>query len=141
MPRTYETVTLNDAKEMLSAAELKAASLGIAYDIAVVDAAGHLVAFSRQDGSPIGCIDLAIGKAVTAQLFNLPTSDLNSRAQPGEALYGIQQTNAGRVVILGGGLPILLGGRSIGAVGASAGTEEQDITVAEAAIQALNLLT
>ena len=42
MPRSYSTLTLDDAKHMLSAAEAKAASFGIAYNIAVVDAGGHL---------------------------------------------------------------------------------------------------
>jgi uncharacterized protein GlcG (DUF336 family) len=58
MPRSYSTLTLDDAKHMLSAAEAKAASFGIAYNIAVVDAGGHLLAFVRQDGALIGSIDL-----------------------------------------------------------------------------------
>jgi len=45
MPRSYETITLQDAKRMLAAAEAKADSLGIAYNVAVVDAGGHLLAF------------------------------------------------------------------------------------------------
>ena len=57
MPRTYDTLTLEDAKRMLAAAEVKAASLGIPYNLAVVDAGGHLVAFLRQDGALIGSID------------------------------------------------------------------------------------
>ena len=70
MPRSYDSLTLEDAKRMLSAAEAKAASLGIAYNIAIVDAGGHLVAFVRQDGALIGSIDLAIDKAVTARIFD-----------------------------------------------------------------------
>ena len=62
MPRSYDSLTLEDAKRILAAAEAKAASLGIAYNIAVVDAGGHLVAFVRQDGALIGSIDLAIPK-------------------------------------------------------------------------------
>ena len=58
MPRTYTSLTLEDAKRMLSAAEAKAASLGIPYCVAVVDAGSHLVAFLRQDGALIGSIDL-----------------------------------------------------------------------------------
>src|SRR5215471_8651948 len=86
MPRTYDTITLEDAKRMLSAAEAKATSLGIAYNIAIVDAGGHLVAFLRQDGALIGSIDLAINKAVTARLFDKPTYVLASLAQPGAPL-------------------------------------------------------
>lgn len=137
MPRQYETVTLAEAKRMLTAAEAKASSLGIAYNIAVVDAGGHLVAFARQDGALIGSIDLAIDKAMTARLFDKTTSYLATLAQPGEPLFGIQESNSGKVVIFGGGVPIVSGGNIIGAVGASAGTVEQDIAVAEAAITAL----
>ena len=137
MPRSYETLTLDDAKHMLLAAEAKAASLRIAYNIAVVDSGGHLLAFARQDGALIGSIDLAINKAVTARIFDQTTSDLARLSQPGAPLYGIQETNAEKVVIFGGGIPIVLNGSIVGAVGASAGTVEQDIAVAEAAIAAL----
>jgi uncharacterized protein GlcG (DUF336 family) len=137
MPRSHTSLTLDDAKRMLEAAEAAAVSLGIAYNIAVVDAGGHLVAFARQDGALIGSIDLAIGKALTARLFDKPTSRLAELAQPGAPLFGIQETNSGRVVIFGGGLPVMSHGTIVGAVGASAGTVEQDIAVAEAAVAAL----
>jgi uncharacterized protein GlcG (DUF336 family) len=52
MPKTFETLSLQDAKRMLAAGEAKAEQIGIPYNIAVVDAGGHLVAFSRQDGAP-----------------------------------------------------------------------------------------
>ena len=136
MPRSWESVTLEEAKVMLSAAEVKAASFGIAYNIAVVDAGGQLVAFVRQDGALIGSVDLAIGKAVTARIFDKTTAFLSSLAQPGNPLFGIEASNAGRVVIFGGGVPIIFNGNIIGAVGASAGSVEQDIEVAEAALTA-----
>jgi hypothetical protein len=83
MPRSYASLTLEDAKRMLSAAEAKAASLGIPYCVAVVDAGGHLVAFLRQDGALIGSANLAVDKAVTARIFDKRTSDLATLAQPG----------------------------------------------------------
>jgi uncharacterized protein GlcG (DUF336 family) len=137
MPRSCESLTLEDAKKMLSAAEAKATSLGIAYNIAVVDAGAHLIAFLRQDGALIGSIDLAIDKAVTARIFDKSTSDLATLAQSGRPLFGIQESNAGKVVIFGGGIPVVSNGNIIGAVGTSAGTVEQDIDVARAAITAL----
>jgi uncharacterized protein GlcG (DUF336 family) len=139
MPGSYESLTLDDAKKMLAAAEEKAAQLGIAYNIAVVDAGAHLIAFVRQDGALIGSIDLAIDKAVTARIFNKTTSELAALAQSGKPLFGIQESNAGKVVIFGGGIPVVSRGVIIGAVGTSAGTVEQDIGVAEAAIAALRL--
>ena len=117
MPKQYETVTLSDAKRMLSAAEAKATSLGIAYNIAIVDAGGHLVAFVRQDGALIGSIDLAIDKALTARFFDKTTSELATLAQSGQPLFGIQKSNAGKVVIFGGGVPIVSEGNIVGAVG------------------------
>ena len=138
MPRTCETLTLEDAKRMLSAAEATASGLGIAYNIAVVDAGGHLIAFIRQDDALIGSVDLAIHKAVTARIFDKATSDLAVLAQSGMPLFGIQQSNAGTVVIFGGGIPVLANGNIIGAVGTSAGTVDQDIRVAESAIAALD---
>ncbi|MRG55306.1 heme-binding protein [Phyllobacterium sp. SYP-B3895] len=138
MPRKFNTLTLSDAKHIIEAGEAKAASIGIAYNIAVVDAGGALVAFSRQDGALIGSIDLAIGKAVTARLFDKTTAYLSELAQPGAPLFGIEHSNGGRVIIFGGGAPVRIGGEIIGAVGASAGSVEQDISVTEAAIAALN---
>jgi uncharacterized protein GlcG (DUF336 family) len=139
MPRSYTTLTLDDAKRMLAAAEAKAEDFGLAYNIAVVDAGGHLLAFARQDGALIGSIDLAIDKATTARIFDKKTSDLARLSQPGTPLYGIQETNAGKVVVFGGGIPVTLNGSIVGAVGASAGTVEQDVAVVEAAIAGLGL--
>ena len=137
MPRAVDTLTLDDAKRMIVAAEAKAASFGIPYNIAVVDTGSHLLAFVRQDGAPIGSVDLAIDKARTARLFDKKTSDLAILSQPGKPLYGIQESNSGRVVIFGGGIPITFNGNIIGAIGASAGTVEQDIVVVDAAAAAL----
>jgi uncharacterized protein GlcG (DUF336 family) len=137
MPKSYLSLTLDDAKRMMAAGEAAAAGFGVAYNIAVVDACGHLIAFVRQDDALAGSIGLAIGKAKTARLFDKTTSYLATLAQPGEPLFGIEQSNAGDVVIFGGGLPVLIGDAIVGAVGASAGTVEQDIAVAEAAAAAI----
>lgn len=137
MPRRYDSLTLEDAKRMLAAAEAKATSLGVAYNIAVVDAGGHLLAFLRQDDALVGSIDLAINKAVTARVFDKSTAVLSDLAQPGKPLFGIHQSNAGKIVIFGGGIPVVVAEKVVGAVGASAGTVEQDIAVAEAAIAAI----
>lgn len=138
MPRVLNTLTLSDAKRMLQAGEDKATSLGIAYNIAVVDAGGALIAFARQDGALAGSIDLAIGKAKTARMFDKATDYLAKLAQPGAPLFGIDQSNGGHVVIFGGGLPVELNDQIIGAVGASAGSVEQDVAVAEAAAAAIS---
>jgi uncharacterized protein GlcG (DUF336 family) len=136
MPRHCNTLTLEDAKRMLAAAEAKAESLGIPYNIAVVDAGGYLLSFSRQDGALIGSIDLAINKAYTARIFDKSTSFLATLSQSGDPLFGIHASNDGKIVIFGGGVPVFFEGMIIGAIGASAGTVEQDIAVAEAGLGA-----
>jgi uncharacterized protein GlcG (DUF336 family) len=138
MPRSIDSLTLEEAKRMLSAAEAKAETLGIAYNLAVVDAGGHLLAFLRQDGALIGSINLAIDKAKTARMFDKATSELAELARSGGPLFGIQESNAGEVVIFGGGIPVVVGGSVVGAIGTSAGTVEQDIAVAEAGIAVLD---
>ncbi|POR56864.1 GlcG/HbpS family heme-binding protein [Bosea psychrotolerans] len=138
MPRSSYSLSLSEAKRIVEAGEAKAASIGVAYNIAVVDNGGALIAFVRQDDALIGSIDLAIGKAVTARIFDKRTSDLAAMAQPGAPLFGIEQSNGGKVVIFGGGLPVKIDGQIVGAVGASAGSVEQDIAVAEAAAAAIS---
>ncbi|MBN9661143.1 MAG: heme-binding protein [Acidobacteria bacterium] len=141
MPRSLLSLTLADAKRMLDAAEAKATSLGIPYNVAVVDTGGALIAFTRQDGALEGSIELAIGKAKTARMFDKTTAYLAELAQPGAPLFGIEQSNGGQVVIFGGGLPVRIEGQIAGAVGASAGSVEQDIAVAEAAAAAISAET
>jgi uncharacterized protein GlcG (DUF336 family) len=137
MPRSYTSLTLDDAKRMLQASEAAATRIGLPYNIAVVDAGGHLIAFVRQDGALIGSIDLAICKARTARLFDKTTAKLAHLAQPNGPLFGIAQSNEGKVVIFGGGLPVRIAGCIVGAVGASAGSVEQDEDVAQAALDAI----
>src|SRR5262245_48799806 len=117
MPRTYTSLTLEDAKRMLLSAEAKAASLGIPYCVAVVDAGGHLVAFLRQDGALICAVDIAIDKADTARISDKATSYLATLAQTGKPLFGIQESNARKVVISGGGIPAVSNATIVGAVG------------------------
>ena len=136
MPRTILALDYADAQQMVRAGQAAADAIGVAYCIAVVDAGGHLLAFARQDGALIGCIDLAINKARTARLFDKRTDELGRMAQPGADLYCIEQSNRGDVVLIGGGVPVLRDGAVIGAIGASAGTVAQDVAVAEAGLNA-----
>src|SRR5215469_3396719 len=96
MPRAYTSLTLEDAKQMLSAAEAKAVSLGTPYCVGVVGAGGHLVAFLRQDGALIGSIDLAIDKAATARIFDKTSSDLATLAQSESRSSGFKKATLER---------------------------------------------
>src|SRR5579862_3757037 len=138
MPREISSLTLADARQIISAAERAANELGIPYNIVVVDAGGNLVAHARMDGAWVGSIDIAINKAWTARAFDMATEDLGKMAQSGKPLFGINSTNYDRVVIFAGGIPAKLAGQVIGGIGASGGTVDQDQKVAEAAVRALD---
>lgn len=131
-----QSVSLDDARRVFAAAEERARAIGQPMNIAVVDAGGNLVAHIRMDGAWLGSIDISINKAFTARAFNLATKALADNAQPGDQFFGIHASNAGRVMIFAGGIPLQSGGQVVGAVGVSGGSGEQDQTVAEAAAAA-----
>jgi uncharacterized protein GlcG (DUF336 family) len=128
-------LTFADAQKVLEAGLKKADQIGQPMNVAVVDDGGHLLAFGRQDGAIRASIDISQRKARTSILMNLPTAELTPLVQPGAELYGLEQT-AGGMVAFGGGIPLYRDGELVGAVGVSAGTVEQDVTVASAAAAA-----
>jgi uncharacterized protein GlcG (DUF336 family) len=134
MTRPAVTLDLADARRIIAAGERKALELGIPYNIAVADAGGGLVAHIRMDGAWLGSVDIAINKAWTARAFDMSTEDLSHITQSGQQGFGLNTTNDLKVVIFGGGIPVKRDGVVIGAVGASGGSVEQDVTVARAAI-------
>jgi len=128
-----DSVTLEDARRVISAAESKAQQIGQPMNIAVVDAGGNLVSHARMDGAWIGSIDISINKAFTSRAFDISTKDLAEPSQPGGQFYGIHVSNGGRIRIFAGGVPLVGdGGGVVGAVGVSGGSGEQDQEVAEA---------
>src|SRR5918994_145663 len=126
------SVTLQDARRVISAAESKAQEIGQPMNIAVVDAGGNLVSHVRMDGAWIGSIDISINKAFTSRAFDISTKELAEPSQPGGQFYGIHVSNAGRIRIFAGGNPLSRDGEVVGAVGVSGGSGEQDQEVAEA---------
>ena len=129
-------ITLSAASKVVEAATAKAAEIGQPMNIAVVDDGGHLVAFARMDGAIKASIDISTKKARTSILMNAPTAALMPLVQPGAELYGLEQLSGG-LVIFGGGILLTDGDVVIGAIGVSAGSVEQDVSVAEAGAAAL----
>ncbi|WP_415914805.1 GlcG/HbpS family heme-binding protein [Rhodopseudomonas palustris] len=126
---------LDDACRLARAAEHKAAEIGVPMVISIADATGGMLLLHRMDGALPASFDIAINKAYTAAIFRMATHDLGALAQPGRSLYGVQTTNQGRVVIFGGGYPVLRRTTVIGAIGVSGGTVEQDMQIATFALQ------
>lgn len=130
--RPLESVTFAAARAAVDAAVAKAAELGVAVCVSVADVAGHQLAFGRMDGAPIMSAGIATNKAYTVCAFNgLPTHEWFDLIKDEPALlHGIVHTD--RLVVFGGGVPVLVDGRLVGAVGCSGGSAEQDRLCAEA---------
>jgi len=129
---SINSVTLEEAQSIASAAEKKAEEIGQPMNIAVTEVGGRLKAFARMEAAWTASIDIAINKAYTAAALGMATADLAEQAQPGQPLFGINTGNEGKIVIFGGGILLMRDGHVVGAVGASGGTVDQDMEVAEA---------
>ena len=125
-------ITLDRAQAAVNAAIKKSGQLGVAMNIAVVDAGANLVAFARMDGAWLGSVDIAIKKARTARLFDMNTGEIGKLSQPGGELYNIEHSNNG-LITFPGGVPVRdKQGAVIGAIGVSGSIVENDHAVAEA---------
>jgi glc operon protein GlcG len=135
--RPTTTLTYAGARLALDAALSRAEEVGGAFDVAVTDEAGRLLAFARMDGAFAHSGDIAIDKAATVAGFGgLPTDDLWGAIREEE---DVREGIGGRhgVAAFPGGVPILVDGLLVGAVGVSGGSAAQDKDVASAAAAAV----
>ncbi len=131
--RTARLVAAEGAQRAIASALAEAKQQGWQVSIAVVDNSGDLVSFVRMDGASVASVDIAQAKARTAARMRRATRILDSTV------------SAGRAAILGlpgitpveGGVPIVIDGEVIGAVGVSGATSAQDAQVARAGIAAV----
>jgi glc operon protein GlcG len=135
-------LTLAGAQEVLKGAKLRAQALRIAENIAVVDDGGHLLAFERMDGARPSSVATAITKAVSAATMRRETGPLFDAQSAGAAMFNLAiehaaAANGGTLTVLYGGVPIMLDGQVVGAIGVGGGSEEQDISVGRAGASAL----
>ena len=136
---TFEksSVSTEMAHRMIAAAEAKAHEIGQPMVIAVCDESGVLKAFSRMDGAPLLSVQVAQDKAYTAAGFGLPTHGWHDFIKNDPPLAAGATTGIDRLVIFGGGYPIQVEGKVVGAIGASGGHYSQDMEVAQAGLAAL----
>jgi len=111
-------------------AEHTAFRMGLAVAVAIVDEEGLLQYFARMEGTLPASTDIAMAKAYTAAALRLSTREVGELAQPGNPLYGIENTNSGKIVLFGGGFPLILQGLAAGGIGISGGTVEEDEEIA-----------
>ncbi|MFN2459894.1 MAG: heme-binding protein [Candidatus Velthaea sp.] len=133
--RGLVALTAAGARAMLDAAESKAREIGVDQCIAIVDPGGALLAFSRMDGGRIASVQIAMTKAHSAATRRRPTKE----EAGGDVLLGLRLAIASdnQVTNIGGGFPIVVDGQTIGGIGVSSGTAEEDTVVAEAALAVL----
>jgi glc operon protein GlcG len=132
------TVRLAAAQRAVGAAVAEAERLAVDVCIAAADSAGHLLAFARMDHAPLLCVQLAQDKAYSVSSFGgLPTDEWWRLLESEPALlHGIVKTD--RLVVFGGGVPLVCEGRTVGAIGVSGGSSEQDVRIAEAGAAAVS---
>src|SRR5690625_3604668 len=128
-------INLDIAKQLIDGAEKEAQKLGVQMVISVVDEGGNLIAVHRMDDAWLASIDIAQNKAWTSVALKMPTSNLAEATVPNAELYGLNTTNNGRLVVFGGGIPLVENDRVIGAVGVSGSSVEHDVQVAQAAVK------
>jgi uncharacterized protein GlcG (DUF336 family) len=127
------------ARRLVGAAEQEALALGHPISVAIVDESGVLKAFSRMDGAPLLTVQIAEDKAYTAAGFGLTTVDWGDMLASDAGLAAAAAPGIDRLVAIGGGMPIAVGGQVVGGIGISGGTPEQDAQVATAALGVLEV--
>lgn len=105
--------------------------------VAIVDAGRNLLGFFRMSGTPLGAVEVSQGKAYTSASVDMKTSDLALHVQPGTAFYGFEVSHRQPLVVFGGGVPIHHDGVLLGAIGVSGGSMDEDVSLAEAAVDFL----
>jgi len=138
LTRNNPKLTLEGAQLVLAAAQARAAEIKVPMDIAVVDDGAHLLAFARMDGAKLSSVEIAIRKAQGAAIRRLPTAPARTGEEVNVVLsMGLALATQGRQIPVRGGLPLLVDGVCVGAIGVSNGTEDQDVDVAQAGVRAL----
>jgi glc operon protein GlcG len=128
-------ITLDDAKRAMAAAELEAAKNSWQVAVTILDSGGNLVMFHKFDNTQLASIGASEGKARTALTFKRPSKALDDAIAAGGA--GLRLLAVKDITPLEGGLPILIDGKIIGAIGVSGALSSQDAQVAKAGADAL----
>jgi uncharacterized protein GlcG (DUF336 family) len=128
------TISIDLASRVIEAAAAHAAGLGKGFTIAVVDESGVLKALQRMDGAPLISVQIAQDKAYTAVGFGIPSHAWFDFIKDDPPLAAGAMTGIDRLVVFGGGFPIVRDGAVIGGVGVSGGHYSEDMSVAEAGL-------
>lgn len=138
LTRNNPRLTLAGARAIVAAAEKKAQAIKVPMNIAVVDGGAHLLAFIRMDGAKLSSVEVALTKARAAALRWSPTGPSPASGEPNAILsLGLSLATDNQLTAIRGGLPLVVDGQVVGAIGVSAGSEDQDVEVAQAGVDEL----
>jgi uncharacterized protein GlcG (DUF336 family) len=128
-------IGIENARKIMTAAEAEAGKNNWAVVIAIIDSGGHLVMLHRRDDVQLSSLEIAQGKARTSLMFKRPSKVLDDAISGGGG--GLRFLALPNIVPLEGGLPIILDGKIIGAIGVSGVLSSQDAQIARAGLEAL----
>lgn len=128
-------MSLESMKKMADYIEEKANEIGVPMVFSAVDEGANLIYFQRMEGALLISNKVSQDKAYTACVLKCPTAALADITKPGEALWSLHNSGDGRIVCFGGGYPVEVDGKIIGAIGVSGGSAEQDMAVATYALE------
>ncbi len=129
-------LTRATAQRILHAAQTELERAGLGAAVAVVDDHGELIAFVRTDGCPLTSIQNAINKAYTAARERRPSREIGDASRREQ--FPITNFGDLRYTGWGGGVPVVLAGEVVGAVGVSGLPEEDDMALARWAASSLD---
>ena len=122
------TLTLAAAKTIAAAAEAEANKRGATVVIAIVDDGGHLILLERLDDTQVASVEVAIGKARTASIFRRPSKVFEDQIREGR----VAALTLPGATPLQGGVPIIVEGKVVGAIGVSGNSPQEDEDIAKA---------
>ena len=136
---TFEkrSITLEAAQRVIAAALAEADKLGVKVAVTVLDESGVLKAFARDDAAALVNVQSSQDKAYTAVGFALPTHGWHDFIKDDPPLAAGAPSGIDRLVVFGGGYPIVVAEQIVGGIGVSGGHYSEDMKVAEAALAAL----
>jgi uncharacterized protein GlcG (DUF336 family) len=129
------SLTAEQAKKAMAAAEAEAIKNNWPVAIVIVDPGGNQVMMLRLDNTQFGSVEVARQKAHTAVAFRRPTKVFQDLIGQGGA--NLRLLNLAGASVLEGGVPIISGGKIIGGIGVSGVTSQQDAQIAQAGVDAL----
>ncbi len=124
------SITADAAKKLAAASVAEARKNNWAMAVAVVDTAGYLVYFERMPDTQLASVQIAQEKAKSAALFRRPTKVFQDAVAGGGV--GLRMLGLTGAVPVEGGIPLIVDGKVVGAIGASGGTSDQDGQTAQA---------